>query len=420
MPFESGIGSVSRHLTVTTGERVVVDGMIANRCVRPSTAQAIADVLAEAVESGHAVTPVGGGTALGLGNLPDRVDSALSTRALDAVLDYEPTDLVLSVGAGAQFGDVQRLLRSHGQTLPLDPPDGENATIGGLIATARSGPLRRSSGTLRDYLVGMAVAHPSGTVTKCGGMVVKNVTGFDLPRLYHGSLGTLGVIVSANFKVLPLAAAEVTLVATAGDLDRAMAIADAWDRGTLQPAALELAMESHGWIVAARILGRQQTATARAYDGREGISDPIEEMSGDDSASWWTTYGQSQGSTVDPHQVIVRCGVRPKATGQLVRALIATLVEPAAELRSLRASVGRGIVHLRVLLPDGSPPSLLDLQRRLLDIADHVTVLAAPPDWKQGIDVWGKEPDGFGVMQAVKQQFDPHRVLNPGRFIGRI
>ncbi len=420
MPSENGIGSVGRQLVETTGDEVVVDGMGAERSVRPPTAQAIADFLAEAVEKGEAVTPVGGGTALGLGNLPDRVDSALSTRALDAVLEYEPTDLVLSVGAGARFGDVQRLLHSYGQTLPLDPPDGEDATVGGLIATARSGPLRRSTGTLRDYLVGMAVAHPSGTVTKSGGMVVKNVTGFDLPRLYHGSLGTLGVIVSANFKVLPLAAAEMTLIARAGDLDRAMVTAEAWDRGTLQPASLELARESDGWIVAARILGREQTVISRARDGRGGITDPIEEMSGVDSASWWTNYGRGQWSIVEPYEVIVRCGVRPKGTGPLVQSLVATVPEQGTELRSLRSSVGRGIVQLRVALPDGSPASLLDLQRRLLGMADHVTVLAAPPEWKQGIDVWGKEPDGLDVMRSLKQQFDPHRVLNPGRFIGRI
>ena len=136
----------------------------------------------------------------------------LSTEHLAGIIDYEPTDLVLSVGAGARFGDVQAVLAEHGQRLPLDPPGAADATIGGLIATGRWGPLRYSAGTLRDLLIGISVAHPSGTVSKAGGMVVKNVSGYDMPRLYLGSLGTLGVVVSANFKVLPRPRAEATVI----------------------------------------------------------------------------------------------------------------------------------------------------------------------------------------------------------------
>ncbi len=180
-----------------------IDGVTVGETVVPQSAEEIAAILADASQLEKAVIPVGGGTSLALGNPPRAADFALSTRALSGVIDYEPTDLVLSVGAGARFGDVQAVLGEHGQRLPLDPAGGDDATIGGLIATARWGPLRHSAGTLRDLLIGISVAHPSGTVTKAGGMVVKNVTGYDMPRLYHGSLGTLGVITSANFKVLP-------------------------------------------------------------------------------------------------------------------------------------------------------------------------------------------------------------------------
>ena len=200
--------SDSRYTSQTP---LTIDGLSAAE-TRSGTAEEAAELLAGAAKRGQAVAPVGSGTALSLGNPPERLDLILSTERLRGIIDYEPTDLVLSVGAGAKLGDVQAVLGEHGQRLPIDPPGGGEATIGGLVATGRWGPLRHNAGTLRDLLIGISVAHPSGTVTRAGGMVVKNVSGYDLPRLYHGSLGTLGVIVSANFKVLPRPRAEATLV----------------------------------------------------------------------------------------------------------------------------------------------------------------------------------------------------------------
>ncbi len=191
-------------------EEVAIDGQVPGGVVEPVTAEEAAALLAESVRRGFACAPVGGGTKLALGNPPERLDVVLSTRRLGGVIDYVPTDLVLSVGAGARIGDVRAVLAEHGQHLPIDAP--AEATIGGLIATALAGPRRLGYGTLRDLLIGIAVAHPAGTVTRAGGMVVKNVSGFDLPRVYHGSLGTLGVIVSANFKVLPAPRHESTLL----------------------------------------------------------------------------------------------------------------------------------------------------------------------------------------------------------------
>src|SRR5918998_6293793 len=234
---------------------VSIDGIVAFDFVAPANAQEAAEALAAAADLGQAVAPVGGGTALNLGNPPERVDCILSTEHLAGIIDYEPTDLVLSVGAGARFGDVQAVLAEHGQRLPLDPPGEANATIGGLIATGRWGPLRYSAGTLRDLLIGIAVAHPSGTVSKAGGMVVKNVSGYDMPRLYLGSLGTLGVVVSANFKVLPRPRSEATVIATYNDLAAAFAAASQLRGGRDPIAALEVLFRDGGWALVTRIEG---------------------------------------------------------------------------------------------------------------------------------------------------------------------
>src|SRR5215213_1167805 len=247
---------------------VSIDGIVTSDFIAPGDAQEAAGALAAAAALGQAVTPVGGGTALNLGNPPERVDCILSTEHLAGIIDYEPTDLVLSVGSGARFGDVQAVLAEHGQRLPLDPPGGTDATIGGLIATGRWGPLRYSAGTLRDLLIGISLAHPSGTVSKAGGMVVKNVSGYDMPRLYLGSLGTLGVVVSANFKVLPRPRAEATVIAAFDGPATAFSVASALRDACEPVAALEVTFLKGAWRLATRIEGRVETVAAVA--GRIG------------------------------------------------------------------------------------------------------------------------------------------------------
>lgn len=398
-----------------------IDGLTPSALVTPLSAAELADTLAQAAADGLKVAPIGGGTALALGNPPERVDLALSTLALNGVLDYEPSDLVLSVAAGARFADVQALLAGHGQTLPLDPPGDAAATIGGLIATALAGPRRLGSGTLRDLLIGIAVAHPAGIVTKSGGMVVKNVTGFDLPRLYHGSLGTLGVIVSANLKVLPRARAEATLIARVVALDDALAAADRVRASRLRPVALEAALVDGAWFAAVRLEGRPATVATLAAEAAGLLESDTETLHGTDSAAWWRRYVAHQAVHAAPDEALLRFAVRPRATADLVRAVLRAVDGSGAIPRAVMASVGVGTVIVRAALdPEGAAATLSSLTATISPIADHVTVIAAPPAWKRGLDVWGGAPQTLDVMRALKSHFDPERVLNPGRFAGRI
>jgi glycolate oxidase FAD binding subunit len=419
MPYnESGVGR-SLPLAKSEVRTVSVDGIVSSEIVVPENAQETADVLAEAADFGRAVTPVGGGTALNLGNPPERVDYVLSTERLAGIIDYEPTDLVLSVGAGARFGDVQAVLAEHGQRLPLDPPGGSDATIGGLIATSRWGPLRYSAGTLRDLLIGISVAHPSGTVSKAGGMVVKNVSGYDMPRLYLGSLGTLGIVVSANFKVLPRPRTEATVIATYDEPEQAFSTASVLRTGREPIAALEVAFLDGAWRLAVRIEGRDETVTAVA--GRIGAlaGGDATRIEGPESASWWASYVAQQQVAYDEQAALVRCGVRPKETASLATRMTAALSELGIATPYLAASLGLGAVLVRLDIgSQGSPAVLVDVQNILLSLADTVTIMAAPPSWKQGIDVWGRLPEGFDVMRSLREQFDPKRTINPGRFAG--
>ena len=396
-----------------------VDGVFASEFAVPTDAQETADALAEAAALAKAVTPIGGGTALTLGNPPERVDVALSTERLAGIIDYEPTDLVLSVGAGTRFGDIQAVLAEHGQRLPLDPPGAADATIGGLIATGRWGPLRYSAGTLRDLLIGIAVAHPSGTVSKAGGMVVKNVSGYDMPRLYLGSLGTLGVVVSANFKVLPRPRTEATLVAPYEDLAEVIAAANGLRGGHDPIAALEVLFVNGGWALATRIEGRDETVDAVAGQIVASVIGDVTRLDGQESAAWWSAYVDRQQVAQGDDTVVVRCGVRPKETPALAGAFLAAMSELGISVPYIAASPGLGSIVARLEMGDaGSPEGLAKVQGSLLSLADTATILAAPPSWKRGIDVWGRLPEGFDVMQALRLQFDPERTINPGRFAG--
>lgn len=403
--------------------RSAIDGMLPDRVVAPSDERDVAEALAAAASDDLAVAPVGGATALGLGNLPERLDQTLSMTNLAGVIEYEPTDLVISVRAGTRFGDLQAILADHGQTLPIEAPRLANSTVGGLVATALSGPRRLGSGTLRDLLIGISVAHPSGTVTKAGGMVVKNVTGFDLPRLYHGSLGTLGVILSANFKVLPLPRSEATVVARLPSLEAALESASRLYRSALRPVALEVGQHESGWFAAARLEGREQTLRVAADEAKRLFGGDAERFTERESARWWEAYLAPQAVDMgrNDSDVLVRCAVRPRDVARLTQEVVRTAGEREYAISYLACSVGVGTVVVRgSFLNGGSGKSLRELQEGLLQIADHVTILSAPADWKRGLDVWGRPPETLDVMRALKEQFDPQRVLNPGRFAGGI
>src|SRR5919201_4924094 len=204
-----------------------IDGLHPISRSTPSSAAELAEALHAADSAGQAVIPYGGGTQLDLGMPPTRADLLLETGQLHRVVEYEPADLTVTVEAGMRFGELQRLLGDNGQFLALDPPADAEASIGGLIATNASGPLRFSYGTARDLVIGTRVANPDGTLTHAGGRVVKNVAGDHLNKLYIGSLGTLGIIVELSFKLAPVPPVMSTALGSFGSLDDVRAVVSA-------------------------------------------------------------------------------------------------------------------------------------------------------------------------------------------------
>ena len=201
------IDRIPRNRKITHGpglKQYAVDSIEPGAAVFPNTIEEVSHLLSAADRDGKAVVPWGGGTAMGLGNLPRACDLVIGTARLNRLLEYEPSDLTVVVEAGITLGALQEELGEKGQFLPLDPPLPDKATIGGILSANSSGPIRAHFGAIRDRLIGIKVVNAHGDVTKGGGKVVKNVSGYDMNKVYTGALGTLGIIVEAAFKLAPL------------------------------------------------------------------------------------------------------------------------------------------------------------------------------------------------------------------------
>ncbi|HKG24804.1 MAG TPA: FAD-binding oxidoreductase, partial [Thermomicrobiales bacterium] len=278
---------------------------------------------------------------------------------------------------------------------------------------------RYGAGTLRDLLIGISAAHPSGTVTKAGGLVVKNVTGFDLMRLYLGSLGTLGVVVSANFKVLPLPRFEATLLAAFHSLSDAFDAARRIRASRVHPVSLEIARQADdSWLLAARIEGREATVRLLTAETRELVAADATVLEASDGKEWWRSYVADQEVAAGPDEASFRCTCQPSATAEVVMRALAT-ADHDISLQHVMISPGLGTLLLRARFLAANPREQFAAFRdALLALSDHVVVVAADPARKRDLDVWGRTPQTIEVMRDIKQEFDPHRVLNPGRFAG--
>jgi len=354
---------------------------------KPTSAEELASRLVEAATSHAAVLPVGGGRARGMGDPATRCDIELHTSRLDRVLEHSQADMVVSVEAGVTLEALHEELGKAGQYLPLDPFNSPGHTIGGLLATGWTGPLRMRYGSPRDFLIGIRVALPDGKLASAGGRVVKNVSGYDLMKLHYGALGTLGVIVAASFKVFPRPLRDVTLELTLDSRDEAWSAATRALAMPLEPSALELFSDG-------RVLARFT-----------GSPDAVERTTTDlgwkqAAASVWVEHSRQA----------------PKRW--------ARIVVPPQDLRRVLdslpgdakwwASPGVGVAHWSIETDAGGVRAV----RAVAEASRGTLVLmAAPVEFVREVGAWGTPPATLDVMRRLKRAFDPDDILNPGRFV---
>ncbi len=406
-----------------------VHGRLPRLICRPATAEALAAALACCDRAGAAVIPWGGGTQQHLGLPPRRADVVLSTRALNRLVAYEPANLTATVEVGLRLADLQASLGEHGQWLPLDPPLPPEATVGGLLATNPSGPRRLKDGSLRDLVIGTRVAAPDGKVTRAGGRVVKNVTGYDLNKLHVGALGTLGVVVEATFKVAPRPETERTwlgLFRAAAEAGRAVA---AILHRPLMPTGLEmldgrlaerlgLALPPGHWALLARASGFgpavQRHLDEFAAAGAAAGAVEGEVLAAERAEAIWSAYAATAADLRWTAGVLTcRLAVPPTAVAALCEGIAAVGEGPLVWAQAAGA--------LFWSVPaDVADRALVAQLRELAEAAGGKLVVEnwSPP--LADLDVWGAPGGPLGLMRALKQEYDPRGTLNPGRFVGGI
>lgn len=429
-------------MTVDAGAQQItqyaIHGYAPVEVANPATAVELGAVVSNAVKNDCAVVPWGGGTHQALGKaliLDGRDFVVICTRGLNRVLNYTPDDMTISVEAGMTWAELDEILKPNAQMLPMDVPLPERSTIGGAFAVGADGPRRLSWGTLRDMLIGISVVEASGRITKSGGMTVKNVSGYDLGKLYHGSLGTLAVVTSTNFKLVPRPRAEATARCEFSTLDDAFHLIDALHETQLVPAAVELVVEraARQWDASTQSAIEAAPARFQVAVRAEGLPGAVERhirdvptlahaahalestvLSGDDHKSYWAYVNDLSRIADQPlDRLVLKLTCLP---GQLQRLLaesirIATLRQV---LLSFNARAGNGVAYLRLR---GGHDALIAFHRDLSQLHPRLTLMAAARGVRSQVPIWGNQLAGLEVMQRIKHEFDPHNVLNPGRFV---
>lgn len=405
-----------------------VDGLRPRWVVRPASLEQLSRVLALACDGRLAVVPRGAGSSLELGNPPSRVDIVLDLTGLDQVIEHNPDDLTITVQAGISAGALAARLASHRQWLALDPPGVAARTVGGIVATNASGPRRVRYGTSRDLLLGVRFVQADGVVTWGGSKVVKSVSGYDVPKLMVGALGTLGVLAEVTLRLHPLPEAERSWLVLFDNARAAQALVERVVDSALQPSRLELyntralqlvsgesagagaAISISSVDAAVREQGERLTAIAGTCAGRivplpDGFWSAAECATAPPESSTVlhvTTLADRLAGTIGAVEDAFRI-VAPRAEVRL---------SGCAPLGTLRAVVGGATA---------AETAAVTTRIRALatEVGGSVVIARGSVELRRFVDPWGPvEPRVLALMRALRDEFDPGRVLNPGRYVG--
>lgn len=380
---------------------------------RPGSAVELGKLLSECTARSLSVLPFGGGGSMPTGRVVPGFEMGIDTRSLVGIVDYQPSDLTLSVQAGTTMAEITSVLGEQGQEIPIDVPFPEVTTIGGLAATGFAGPRRLSSGTLKDAIIGCEYVRGDGLIAKAGGMVVKNVSGFEIPRLLHGSWGALAVLTSVNLKVTPLPRSEATVRAGWSDIREAITVTQ--ELASRFPALSASTVDvAKGRISTShRVMGREMAVESMAANVAAFLSGrDVTVIENDESRGYWQDHIDGWVPTKDETQIVIGC--RPRDVMPLIASLRNALGEHA-DRANLSIAPGLGSIRVRVSGDDHGPP-LWPLSG-LSDLPDYVSGVleSGSESLRKSADPWGSRPEGYPLMAAIKRQFDPANVLNRGR-----
>ena len=390
---------------------LAVDGVQPSRTLRPRALEEIAAALQDGAAREERVVVRGAGSKMDWGNPPEALDLLIDLREYREVIRHNPADLTVAVQAGMPLADLQRRLAESGQRLAIDEVV-PHTTIGGLVATGLSGPLRHLYGAVRDLLIGVTVVRADGTVARSGGQVVKNVAGYDLCKLFTGSYGTLGIIAEATFRLHPLPRSASYVCADAASPADLSLMIDRLRTSQLVPSAIEVHASVAGSCELVTLFeGEPPSVAARSEIAREMLSP---HASVDATAPpWWGAI---------PHgSVALKLTVPASEVADSISYASEALIRQDLD-GELSAAAGIGVIMLAIdeMDTDDDAVTLIsELRAHCEALGGALVVLRAPHRLKSLVDVWGSTGE-LSLMQAIKAQLDPSRRLAPGRFVGGI
>ncbi|MBI5967878.1 MAG: FAD-binding protein [Deltaproteobacteria bacterium] len=425
-------------------ERYIVDGKVPKAVAFPEGIQEIGEALRLAAEKNFSVVPMGGGTKIALGNPPLRADTVLKLSRMDRILETDLDNLTLTVQAGVKLITLQEWLARHRCFIPLDPPF-PGATIGGILATNSSGPKRFLYGSARDITLGMKVVLPGGEIVKAGGKTVKNVSGYDMTKIYIGSLGTLGIIAEATLRLLPIPEKEAILFLTCKEVPQVWSIASQIIHSDLLPSSLLLFNKRAAAVLANSkisvppgelflligVEGAEEAVEAQvqricSVSEKGGISN-IQLLRDSSVGETWKAINEIQSYLGGRSKSVISCKIStPLSGGPGLFHRIESLSSERALSAAILGHLGTGIFHVFFLLDEGtaSPEevkiveAISTLRRDAEEAGGSLVVEAASPEIKRGTPAWGQPGSSFPYMKAIKNALDPLNILNPGRFYG--
>ncbi len=403
-------------LSRSATERDAIGGVMPKVVCLPETIDEAASRIAESERSEEALAFIGGGTDLGIGSPPDRLEVVIRTEKLNRVIEHAPSDQIITVEAGMTLAQFQSVVGTHRQRLALDAPLADRATIGGIIAANAFGPLRTRHGSIRDLIIGIKIIRADGVIARGGGKVVKNVAGFDLPKLMVGSLGTLGMIATATFRLHPLPETSETLLIEGQSAAAVRKLVAEMRQAQLEVAAAAALAEGSAFDVAVRFEGfragvLEQCNRLSAQVAGCDVLDPAE------AQRLWRRHDEIRTAG----SLRLKIAALPSAIEAMTREVIPPL---------LGSLTGGGFVWYPTLglgfvtgTPAGDEKTTVAIRRArdmLVKAGGSLTIHASSNEVRKLADVWGEAGGALRLMRSMKERFDPGRRLAPGRFVGGI
>ncbi|WP_353932621.1 FAD-binding oxidoreductase [Okeanomitos corallinicola TIOX110] len=383
--------------------------------VYPHTQAELSGVITTADANKWSILPCGNMSKINWGGLSRNIDIVVSTKRINKLIEHAVGDLTITVEAGMKFCEVQAILAKSGQILAIDPAFPADATIGGVVSTADTGSLRQRYGGIRDQLLGITFIRADGKIAKAGGRVVKNVAGYDLMKLFTGAYGTLGIISQLTFRVYPQLETSATVLLT-GKAEAISQAATILQGSELTPTKADLLSNQlvsnlglgngNGLIIQFQSINesvKEQSNIILTVGEKLGLESAI--YQDEDETNLWQQLPEKIHSSVNNSEISCKIGVLPTAAMEVINQI---------KLGLIHLNSGLGLVRLE------NQDQVLALRRLCEANSGFLTMLSAPVEVKERLDIWGYSGNALPIMQGIKKQFDGNLILSPGRFLGGI